>query len=133
MITGEHAKAAGIDRQRLVDGELRREIRDRSLRRNGGVEAGDRLRRRRYRGAEAREQILRPSAVVRIDVELGEAGGERLVEQLPRIMSAGFPEAAGNVAEHLGAVELPAPPVVAGELAEVAKEWRNDFGHGAGA
>jgi hypothetical protein len=80
--------------------------------------------------AGAPEQVLGARAVVRVDVELGQPRRDRLVEELPRVVAARFPQAARDVAED-GAVELPAPPVVAGELAQIAKERRDDFGHDA--
>ena len=84
MIAGEDAEAAGVDRQRLVDAELGREVGDGPLRGEARRETLCPLRLGRKIRGEAIEQVARAGAKARIDVELGQPRERRRVEEAPR-------------------------------------------------
>ena len=128
VIAGEHAEAAGVDRQRLVQRELGGEVGDRLavqvralalaprvVRGARGVEPGDRCDRswpatrdRRWRGQRVRrDQLQHPHRVVR---------------GLP-------PQRIVETAEDAPRVGVPAPPEVVGEFVE-AMDAIGQFAHG---
>ncbi len=128
VIGREDAEAAGVDRQRLVNRELGREVRDRPLRADPRLERLGPRRRLPHRALEAVQEIAGAEAIERIGVELGQARRRDVLEEAARIVAARVPARRRDVPEELRAVDLPAPPVVAGERAKLAKERRNDGG-----
>ena len=119
MVTGEHAESAGVDRQRLMQRELGREVRNRLARqlreamrppgiarRTRGVESGD--------GAVVDLEELR---VARGGVELLVRDGP---EHADRIVGRPAPEAVIEPAEDGARLRVPAPPEIEGELFETS-------------
>ena len=129
VIAGEHAEAAGVDRQRLVQREL-------------GGEVGDRL------AAEVREpcrahQVLRAA---RAASSAGDGRGRRarrnsgsaaaasscsrgIEPQHPhRVVRGRAPQRVVEAAEHLARLGVPAPPEVDGEFVEAVRCGREAGG-----
>ena len=127
MIAGQHAEAAGIDRQRLVQRELRREIRDdpaaehrACCRSTTGarlprvVETGDRL-------------VVEPAenGIVRRALE---RSAPRLLQHLHRVVRGGAPQRVIKPAEYLACTGCPSSTTSRGEFAETMDARRKRSG-----
>ena len=125
VIAGEHAEAAGIDRQRLMNRELGREVRDRRVLQIGKAPRHPRV----LRGVRRVEPFHR--VVVRVEKflvarHLLEALARDEPQHLDRIVRGRAPELVVEIAKHLARAVLPAPPEVGRELVEAA----DSFGYG---
>ena len=117
MVAGQHAQAARINRQRLVDAELGRKVRGRPLAENARVRRAPRLR---------RLHVLHPAAIGAVDAgvqdlfpaALFELIGRELLEEGDRVMRELRPANRGNFAKDRRDFGLPAPPIIAGQLCE---------------
>ena len=117
VIAGQHAEAAGVDRQRLVQGELGREIGDGAAivavalaapPRAGGLP-------RRVEPGDGR--VVQPQELGVLGRPLQRLGAEH--PQHPRrVVRGGAPRGEIEAAEERARVRAPAPPHVGGELAE---------------
>ena len=118
VIAGEHAEAAGVDRQRLVQRELGGEVGDRlprELRKAARpprvARAARRRRARRSRGRRARRNAGSAAAASSLVARDEPQHPHRVVRGRP-------PERVVEAPEHLARFGVPAPPQVDGELFE---------------
>ena len=126
VIAGEDAEAAGIDRQRLVEAELGREVGDRARPQHAGVACAPGVR---------RVQILLHPAVGVVDAAvqrelrgpLLEFVDRDLLQQRHRIVVERPPQHGIELAEEAGRVRIPAPPQVLRERAEPLVRRRDEL------
>ena len=119
MVAGEHAEAAGVDRQRLMERKLRREIRDGAI---GirvappppGVLRGPRRVERIDRGVVEDEEALVDSRVREHLLRNEPQHEDRVVRGLP-------PERVVEPAEDFAGLWIPGPPEIVGQLREPAQ------------
>ncbi len=119
VIAGEDAEAAGVDRQRLVDAELGREVGDRPRPEHAGVA--------RAPGVRRVEVLLQPpvgvvDAAVQRELRrpLLELVDRDLLQQRDRIVVERPPQHGIELAEEAGRVGVPAPPQVLRQRARAA-------------
>ena len=117
VIAREHAETPGVNRQRLVQRELRREVRDRPPVQLGALALAPRVV-RRPRRVETRDRVV----VVRQPFPVGHGALERLgrheLEHPHRVVRRLPPERIVEVAEDAARVGVPAPPEVLCEILE---------------
>ena len=120
VIAGQDAETAGVDRQRLMQRELGREVRDRL--------PGQLRQPARPPGVVGRACIVeRGDGPVVQAHEVGVAGGglELLVRHGPehahRVVGGRSPQRVVEPAEHLARVRVPAPPEIGGELVQAVE------------
>ena len=117
VVAGQHAQAAGIDRQRLVDAEFGREVGGRPLAENSGVRRAPGLR---------RLHVLDPAAIRAVDAgvqdlfaaALFELVGGVFLQERNGVMRKLRPADRIDFAKDRRDLGLPAPPIIAGQLRE---------------
>ena len=117
VIAGEHAEAAGVNRQRLVQRELGGEVRDRvaaELRvavRPPGVPRDARVVERGDRPVVHRQELT-------VDRRLFQLVVWNQPQHADRVVRRRTPQAVVEAAEHFARLRVPAPPEIDGELLE---------------
>ena len=131
VIAGQDAEAARVDRQRLVQPELGREVGDRPRPQHAGVALAPGV---------ARPEVFLEAAVGVVDAAvqrqlrgaLVDGRDRQLLQQRDRIVPETAPQAGIEVAEQAGRVLVPAPPQVAGQAAQALLRRRDELALGAG-
>ena len=123
VVAGQHAEAARVDRQALVQPELGREVGDRPRPQDRGVDRAPRVGVLEVLGQPA-ERVVDP----RVEGHLGgpplELLGRQPLEELDRIVVDLPPERRVELAEQRDDVRLPGPPEVPGQLTELVDQLR---------
>jgi hypothetical protein len=119
VIAGEHAQAAGIDRQRLMQGELGGEVRDR-------LTAGLRMRSLSTRCCARPRHRRRIDGGVITREELGISsppprGRRRDDAEHPHGIAEPWHAITGSRGAETPGVRVPAPPEIDGQIVEVVK------------
>ena len=119
-VARERAEAAGVDRQRAMDAELRAEVGDRVLRR--GRRLGERAlevgaHRRLDRGGALEQRTVARGALERLRADLA--------EQPDGVLPAPVPAHRIDRGEQVGAAGRPGPAVVVGEARERCERLRH--------
>ena len=127
VIAGEHAEAAGVDRQRLVQRELGGEVGDRPV--GVGIAvlppgvrarcAPRRARRRRRRRRPGTARRWPPASSMSCDT---------LPQHQHRVVRGLPPERVIELAEHLARLRVPGPPQIVGEFGQAAAAARESRG-----
>ena len=126
MVAGEDAEPARVDRNRLVQAELRREVRHRPGAEDAGVPRAPRVLRR---------QVFLQPPVGLVDAavkrELRRAQLELIdrdaLQQRQRIVIARAPHDRVQIAEQAGALVVPAPPQVPGDRGQPLVDRRHEL------
>ena len=117
VIAGEGAEAAGVDRQRLVQRELRREVGDRLP-----AEMREMVRPPRIPGGAGIVQHGDGPIVEAQEFRVGRGGFELRARDDPehahRVVGGRAPQRVVEPPEHLSRLAVPAPPQIHGELVE---------------
>ncbi len=130
MVARQHAEAAGVDRQRLVQAELRRKIGDGGAAEHVRVAIGPgRL------GPEVGLHLMPRLVDADVQAALGRDGlqplGRGLGEERHRVVADGAPQGRVDVPEQARDTRLPAPPEIARELVEpLGEDLVSRIGHG---
>jgi hypothetical protein len=117
VIAGEHAETAGVDRQRLVQCELGREVGDRLA---GGLRKPGRPPRvvRCPRGIESGHRLVIETHEFRVGRSSLEPSGRDHRQHPHRIVRCPPPERVIESPEHHARFAVPAPPQIGGQLVE---------------
>ena len=123
VIAREHAEAACVDRERLMERELRREVRDRSMALGMAV-LPPRVA-RAARGVERRERLV----VQREERRIGRCAGEKIRGDRPQhqhgVVGGLPPQRIVELAEYVPRVRVPRPPEIGGELGQAVEPGGN--------
>ena len=126
-VAGERAEPAGVDRERLVDAELRAEVGDRVVRRRRTLGRGA-LEVPAHLGVERRD-ALEQRAVARGALQPFRG---RLLQQSHRVLATAFPARGIDRREDVVAVGGPGPAVVVGEPRQRPQRLGHARGQGLG-
>ena len=136
MVAGQHAQAAGVDRQGLVQRELRREVRNRAAVEGVAVLAPPRVHELPLCVAPGDRLVvgLQETRVIR---RLPQALRGELLQHLHRVVRAVPPQPVIEPAEHVARADVPAPPQVDRQLVQAVNAagergggGESFFGHG---
>ena len=123
VIAGQHAEAARVDRQRLVQRELRGEIRDAAAAEHRRALAPPRMR-HRPRLVEAEDGLVVGLQKFGIGGGVGETLRRDLLQHPHRVVGGRPPQRVIEPAKHLPRAIVPAPPQIERELMKTMQAMR---------